>query len=159
MNISQQSSSLNDDHSAPLLSLAVPYASSSEANGQSVVSGTLSQPTPSPPLGKKFSGHPHNGVDSSGEAQLRNGRARGDARGRNQLLPRYWPRITDQELQQISGEYPLITHDFLYIECFLDEFFFFFVSLSLSIIVIFTHNLQCSLYLCILFLIFRLCTV
>lgn len=26
--------------------------------------------------------------------------------GRNQLLPRYWPRITDQELQQISGEYP-----------------------------------------------------
>ncbi|KAK2632500.1 hypothetical protein EUGRSUZ_L01474 [Eucalyptus grandis] len=28
------------------------------------------------------------------------------ARGRNQLLPRYWPRITDQELQQISGEYP-----------------------------------------------------
>ncbi|KAK2632499.1 hypothetical protein EUGRSUZ_L01473 [Eucalyptus grandis] len=29
---------------------------------------------------------------------------RGDARGRNQLLPRYWPRITDQELQQISGD-------------------------------------------------------
>lgn len=26
--------------------------------------------------------------------------------GRNQLLPRYWPRITDQELQQLSGEYP-----------------------------------------------------
>ncbi|XP_039168559.1 B3 domain-containing protein Os07g0563300 [Eucalyptus grandis] len=26
------------------------------------------------------------------------------ARGRNQLLPRYWPRITDQELQQISGD-------------------------------------------------------
>lgn len=29
-----------------------------------------------------------------------------EGRGRNQLLPRYWPRITDQELQQISGEYP-----------------------------------------------------
>ncbi|RVW46291.1 B3 domain-containing protein [Vitis vinifera] len=113
VNIPQQSSSLNDDHSAPLLSLAVPYASSSETNGQTVVSGTLSQPTPSPPLAKKFSGHPHNGVDSSGEAQVRNGRPRGDARGRNQLLPRYWPRITDQELQQISGEYPLITYDFL----------------------------------------------
>lgn len=102
----------------------MPYASSSETNGQTVVSGTLSQPTPSPPLAKKFSGHPHNGVDSSGEAQVRNGRPRGDARGRNQLLPRYWPRITDQELQQISGEYPLITYDFLCILRFLDEFIF-----------------------------------
>lgn len=32
--------------------------------------------------------------------------ARPPSEGRNQLLPRYWPRITDQELQQISGEYP-----------------------------------------------------
>jgi hypothetical protein len=31
-----------------------------------------------------------------------------EGRGRNQLLPRYWPRITDQELQQITArEYPL----------------------------------------------------
>lgn len=29
-----------------------------------------------------------------------------EGRGRNQLLPRYWPKITDQELLQISGEYP-----------------------------------------------------
>lgn len=29
-----------------------------------------------------------------------------EGRVKNQLLPRYWPRITDQELQQISGEYP-----------------------------------------------------
>ncbi|KAK1312287.1 hypothetical protein QJS10_CPA07g01319 [Acorus calamus] len=28
----------------------------------------------------------------------------GEWKGRNQLLPRYWPRITDQELQQISGD-------------------------------------------------------
>ncbi|XP_058211710.1 B3 domain-containing transcription repressor VAL1 isoform X2 [Rhododendron vialii] len=27
-----------------------------------------------------------------------------EGRGRHQLLPRYWPRITDQELQQISGD-------------------------------------------------------
>ncbi|XP_057514030.1 B3 domain-containing transcription repressor VAL1-like [Actinidia eriantha] len=27
-----------------------------------------------------------------------------EGRGRTQLLPRYWPRITDQELQQISGD-------------------------------------------------------
>ncbi|THU68221.1 hypothetical protein C4D60_Mb08t01630 [Musa balbisiana] len=30
--------------------------------------------------------------------------ARPPTEGRNQLLPRYWPRITDQELQQISGD-------------------------------------------------------
>nr|KYP48378.1 B3 domain-containing transcription repressor VAL2 [Cajanus cajan] len=33
-----------------------------------------------------------------------------EGRGRNQLLPRYWPRITDQELQQISGEYPAFSN-------------------------------------------------
>lgn len=27
-----------------------------------------------------------------------------EGRGRSQLLPRYWPRISDQELQQISGD-------------------------------------------------------
>jgi hypothetical protein len=56
---------------------------------------------------KQFHGNLHGGVDLSGEAQVRNGRPRVDARGRNLLLPRYWPRFTDQELQQISGEYPL----------------------------------------------------
>lgn len=29
-----------------------------------------------------------------------------EGRGKNHLLPRYWPRITDQELQKLSGEYP-----------------------------------------------------
>lgn len=41
------------------------------------------------------------------QAQIRVARPPAEGRGRNQLLPRYWPRITDQELQQISGEYPL----------------------------------------------------
>ncbi|XP_038894360.1 B3 domain-containing transcription repressor VAL1-like [Benincasa hispida] len=27
-----------------------------------------------------------------------------EGRGKNQLLPRYWPRITDQELEQLSGD-------------------------------------------------------
>lgn len=36
--------------------------------------------------------------------QLRVARPPVEGRGRNQLLPRYWPRITDQELQQISGD-------------------------------------------------------
>jgi hypothetical protein len=39
-------------------------------------------------------------------SHLRVARPPAEGRGRNQLLPRYWPRITDQELQQISGEYP-----------------------------------------------------
>ncbi|KAL5991309.1 B3 domain-containing protein [Asimina triloba] len=37
-------------------------------------------------------------------SQIRVARPPGEGRGRNQLLPRYWPRITDQELQQISGD-------------------------------------------------------
>lgn len=37
-------------------------------------------------------------------SHLRVARPSGEGRGRNQLLPRYWPRITDQELQQISGD-------------------------------------------------------
>ncbi|KAE8734047.1 B3 domain-containing transcription repressor VAL2 [Hibiscus syriacus] len=36
--------------------------------------------------------------------QIRVARPPAEGRGRNQLLPRYWPRITNQELQQISGD-------------------------------------------------------
>ncbi|KAL0419309.1 UNVERIFIED_CONTAM: B3 domain-containing protein [Sesamum radiatum] len=39
-------------------------------------------------------------------SQTRVARPPAEGRGRNQLLPRYWPKITDQELQQLSGEYP-----------------------------------------------------
>ncbi|KAL3851277.1 hypothetical protein ACJIZ3_013159 [Penstemon smallii] len=46
----------------------------------------------------------HNGMHSSGEAQIHNGKTRGDGRGRNQLLPRYRPQITNEELQQISSD-------------------------------------------------------
>lgn len=43
------------------------------------------------------------------QGSLRVARPPGEGRGRNQLLPRYWPRITDQELKQInSGEYPFL---------------------------------------------------
>ncbi|XP_021836215.1 B3 domain-containing transcription repressor VAL2 isoform X2 [Spinacia oleracea] len=36
--------------------------------------------------------------------QIRVARPPVEGRGRHQLLPRYWPRITDQELQQITGD-------------------------------------------------------
>lgn len=41
-------------------------------------------------------------------SQTRVARPPVEGRGRSQLLPRYWPRITDQELQKICGEYPLL---------------------------------------------------
>ncbi|XP_051130531.1 B3 domain-containing transcription repressor VAL2 isoform X2 [Andrographis paniculata] len=46
------------------------------------------------------------GLESSSSAlsQLRVARPPVEGRVKNQLLPRYWPRITDQELQQISGD-------------------------------------------------------
>lgn len=108
LNKPQQSSTLKDDSSTPHFGLAVSYASPSETNSQIGVSGSHLRPVVQPPLVKQFHGNLPNGADSLGETQVRNGRPRVDARGRSQLLPRYWPRFTDQDLQQISGEYPLI---------------------------------------------------
>lgn len=39
-------------------------------------------------------------------SQIRVARPPVEGRIKNQLLPRYWPRTTYEELQQISGEYP-----------------------------------------------------
>ncbi|XP_070006779.1 B3 domain-containing transcription repressor VAL2-like isoform X5 [Nicotiana sylvestris] len=57
----------------------------------------LKPPKPSPSFGS----------DSNKElpSQTRIARPPAEGRGgRNQLLPRYWPRITDQELRQLSGD-------------------------------------------------------
>ncbi|XP_057772571.1 B3 domain-containing transcription repressor VAL2-like isoform X2 [Salvia miltiorrhiza] len=53
-------------------------------------------PKPSPVAGLE--------VSKAAASQTRVPRPPADGRGRNQLLPRYWPRITDQELQQLSGD-------------------------------------------------------
>lgn len=105
LNMCQQPS-LKEDSLAQPYGLTLPYAHQNERNGQLGVTGSHSHQTP-PPHGKQFSGPVHVALDSSGESQARNGRPRADARGRNQLLPRYWPRCTDQELHQISLEYPI----------------------------------------------------
>ncbi|XP_004294727.1 PREDICTED: B3 domain-containing transcription repressor VAL1-like [Fragaria vesca subsp. vesca] len=42
-------------------------------------------------------------VSSETNRSVRIARPPTEGRGRNQLLPRYWPRITDQELQKLSG--------------------------------------------------------
>ncbi|KAL3522189.1 hypothetical protein ACH5RR_015023 [Cinchona calisaya] len=79
------------------VSVATAPAFKNETNDHIKVSGTpIQQPTEKQPCSQ-------NPADSS-EAQVRNGRARSDVRVRSQLLPRYWPRITDQELQQISED-------------------------------------------------------
>ncbi|CAL0300868.1 unnamed protein product [Lupinus luteus] len=101
LNMCQQPPSLKEDLSPSSFALSVPYATPNERNGQSGVTGSRPQQT-TPLPGKQFSDTMHLALDSSGEAQVRNGRPRADARGRNQLLPRYWPRCTDQELQQIT---------------------------------------------------------
>lgn len=98
LNMCQQPPSLKEDSSSQPFGLSVPYSSPNERIG---ISGSHPHQTPLPTC-KQFSGAMHLALDSSGEAQVRNGRPRADARGRSQLLPRYWPRCTDLELQQIS---------------------------------------------------------
>ncbi|XP_038996994.1 B3 domain-containing protein Os07g0563300-like isoform X2 [Hibiscus syriacus] len=99
-----QQSSLKEESSNPSFGLAVPYTSPDEANGQIGVSGTQLRPNPQPPPAKQLHGALQNGIDSSSESQIRNGRTRPDVRGKNNLFPRYWPRFTDQDLQQITGD-------------------------------------------------------
>lgn len=36
-------------------------------------------------------------------------RPHADLKGKSQLLSRYWPRISNQELEKLSGEYPLLS--------------------------------------------------
>ncbi|KAH9307875.1 hypothetical protein KI387_035786, partial [Taxus chinensis] len=57
-------------------------------------------------LPKSSNPSPSTGSESSKDinTQIRVARVPGEGRGRNQLLPRYWPRSTDQELQLISGD-------------------------------------------------------
>ncbi|XP_044497204.1 B3 domain-containing protein Os07g0563300-like isoform X2 [Mangifera indica] len=104
LNKPHQSSSSKDDPSTTHFGLAVPYASPNERNGQLGISGAHLRPALQPSMVKQIHGNSHNGLDAMSETQIRNGRPRIDARGRNQLLPRYWPRFTDQDLQQISGD-------------------------------------------------------
>ncbi|XP_042484184.1 B3 domain-containing protein Os07g0563300-like isoform X2 [Macadamia integrifolia] len=104
VNMSVQSTP-KDDMSPLHVDFSLPHGSHNETNGPSNVSGPQSQPQmPPSAIAKPLMAGPHNGVESSVETLVRNGRPRGDTRGRHQLLPRYWPRITDQELQQISGD-------------------------------------------------------
>lgn len=66
--------------------------------GQKSRNITLKPSKPSPTTGSD--------TNKGALSQMRIPRPPAEGRGRSQLLPRYWPRITDQELQLLSGEYP-----------------------------------------------------
>lgn len=58
------------------------------------------------------------GMEANGTlvSQIHVARPPPEGRGKTQLLPRYWPRITDQELQQLSGQYPhLYVHNIFFL--------------------------------------------
>ncbi|XP_057499907.1 B3 domain-containing protein Os07g0563300-like [Actinidia eriantha] len=97
VNMPHKSPFSNNDTSTSHFSVAVSAVSPNKAEDQTkVYNSHAPRPTPST-VG-------HNGVEPFGDSQICNGRPRVDARVRNQLLPRYWPRISDQGLQKISGD-------------------------------------------------------
>ncbi|CAL9077228.1 unnamed protein product [Musa acuminata var. zebrina] len=92
------SSAIKEDSSS--LGLAAVFQSTNCSKEPTRFSANQSQ-SQTDPLSKQF--YPPSVIDPEVQSQMRNGKTRVDNRTRSQLLPRYWPRITDQELQQISG--------------------------------------------------------
>ncbi|WCJ34954.1 B3 domain-containing protein Os07g0679700 [Euphorbia peplus] len=64
--------------------------------------GQRSRPILPKPLKSSFAGSSE--TNKAVVPELRIARPPAEGRGKNQLLPRYWPRITDQELQQLAGD-------------------------------------------------------
>ncbi|KAG0477227.1 hypothetical protein HPP92_013631 [Vanilla planifolia] len=98
---------LKGESTSLLIGLSAPFSSINGTNEPSRVSTTQTQrQAASSTLSKQFYSNTLNGAESSSESpsHARNGRGRVDPRARSHLLPRYWPRITDQELQKISGD-------------------------------------------------------
>ncbi|KAI3680637.1 hypothetical protein L6452_35410 [Arctium lappa] len=100
--VSRQSFFYTNELATSLSSLPARMVTQDQKSEKGKISGIhVQQLCPPPLVGKRISNI--NGSGPSLEAQAHHAKARGETRGRNQLLPRYWPRITDQELQQISG--------------------------------------------------------
>nr|BAC20873.1 VP1/ABI3 family regulatory protein-like protein [Oryza sativa Japonica Group] len=100
---SHHPSILKDDPSAVPAGLSSNFSSANGPKDHIRIGPTQQQQQmASSSLQKQF--YSHSVIDNDFQAQLRNGRPRMDAKARSQLLPRYWPRITDQELQHLSGD-------------------------------------------------------
>ncbi|WOH11797.1 hypothetical protein DCAR_0831289 [Daucus carota subsp. sativus] len=95
VNDNPHSAILKNEPSSPNPDLTLNTTSKSEIAEHSSISVSQAQPPAPLPAAANY-----NGVDSFGEGQAQIGRPQ----DRNQLLPRYWPKITEQELQQISGD-------------------------------------------------------
>eukprot|EP00249_Psilotum_nudum_P024681 c29261_g1_i2 orf=1348-4578(+) len=74
----------------------------SKLSGLSSIRHRQRQLLPKPPQSQQSS-RTETSKEPYTQAAIRVARPPGEGRGRNQLLPRYWPRITDQELQQITS--------------------------------------------------------
>ncbi|KAI7736265.1 LOW QUALITY PROTEIN: hypothetical protein M8C21_022715, partial [Ambrosia artemisiifolia] len=89
-------------HATTLSSLPETFVAHDRKNEIESVSGIrVQQLCPPPSVGKECSNN--NGAGTSLENQAHNAKARGETRARHQLLPRYCPQFTDQELQQLCG--------------------------------------------------------
>ncbi|CAM8977965.1 unnamed protein product [Rhodiola kirilowii] len=79
----------------------LPSLSANESNSEMAASGSLLRITSQTP--KQFHSIDSSDVYPSIETPIRNGRLRGDGKSKNQLLARYLPRTTDEELQKLAG--------------------------------------------------------
>lgn len=100
------STTSREDSSSLLVGLAASFQSASGSKEPTRFSANQSPCQAGPPPSKPF--YHQSIMEADLQPQIRNGKSRVDNRVRAHLLPRYWPRITDKELQQISGEYPFI---------------------------------------------------
>ncbi|XP_074585324.1 B3 domain-containing protein Os07g0563300-like isoform X2 [Curcuma longa] len=100
--IKLQQSPVTKENSSILISLSASFPSSNGVKDPMKLSSNQSPVQITTPLSKQF--YPQRMNEAELQVQMRNGRTRVDAYPRTQLLPRYWPRITNQELQQISGD-------------------------------------------------------
>ncbi|GAB4824272.1 hypothetical protein Ancab_007159 [Ancistrocladus abbreviatus] len=118
-NEKKQNREIKDMHESqfqPSLNISLPAPSEAPNIGVALLGGReeqkmkppLFQPAPRPRhiLPKLPKNNPTKVSDANkGSApRMRVARPPAEGRLRNQLLPRYWPRITDQELQQLCGD-------------------------------------------------------
>ncbi|XP_039114813.1 B3 domain-containing protein Os07g0563300-like [Dioscorea cayenensis subsp. rotundata] len=97
---------VKDESPSPMVGLSAPYPLSRDSNDQSRLLANQPAGQTTQSMGKQLFLTPNNVNDSNADSnfQMRNGRPKVDSRGRNHLLSRYCPRITSEELQQISGD-------------------------------------------------------
>ncbi|XP_042450942.1 B3 domain-containing protein Os07g0563300-like isoform X1 [Zingiber officinale] len=93
---------VSKENSSLLIGLPASFSSSNGVKDPMNLSPNQPPAQVTTPLSKQF--YPQRMNEAELQVQMRNGRTRVDTYPRTQLLPRYWPRITNQEMKQISGD-------------------------------------------------------